>query len=217
MKKFKLFAAITVGVLTLALASLVFVGCGPDPKDFVFEAEDALLTDPDGAETTIQVEEGKIEYGTGNEVTNVGYFTAEGASITWVIKSSHKCEEATLKLRLAAATMDMQGQWPNMILGIKEVDLGAGESVELTVNDTKIALSGKLDGLSGLSMADMATMFSNFKEVTVKIPLKKGENKIVLTALGDGMNVNVDKITINAGSELTMEKTDNSDRVGGAQ
>lgn len=218
----KLFAA--GAALTMAFGMTALTACGPEPKDFTFEAEEATLTENDDGVACYQE---AVEYGAeadADPTCIVGYFTAEGANIIWTIQSSNECD-ATLTLRAASASADASGLWTGGKGYIKEMDMSSGEYCTLTVNDTEVALTGVLPGLEFTPAADFSNFMdfygsymNNYKTVTANIHLKKGENKIVLTSLGynDGTvsyGINVDKITINAASELTWTAEDNTDRV----
>ena len=99
----------------------------------------------------------------------------------------------------------------------EEVDLSKGEHAKLTVNGTECKLEGVLPGLEApMDWEVVSSYYKNYGTATAKIDLKAGENVIVLTSQGynGGQGgINVDKITINAASELTWTETDNSDRV----
>lgn len=97
---------------------------------------------------------------------------------------------------------------------MKEIDLSLGEVVKVTNNDAEVALTGILPSTPNSSFMN-AACYHHFGEGKGNIKLKKGENVILLTIVGT-MGINVDKITINAASELTFTKTDNSERLPSA-
>lgn len=202
-KLYKIIAALTL----IALLAASLAGCGGKATDYVFEAEKAELS---GA---CQVETGP-EYTTemtDTEATQVGYFTADGDTITFKIKASKACS-ATLTLRAASAI----AQWADPMV-FEEVDMSKGEVAVLSVNGKECKLEGVLPGLEApMDWAVLSSYYKHYGTATAKIDLKAGENVIVLTSKGynGGQGgINVDKITINAAAELTWNETDNSDRV----
>lgn len=202
MKKLnKALAAITLtALLTASLA-----GCGGKAQDYVFEAEKAELSAAcmveTGPEYTTEV--------TDTEATQVGYFTTAGETITFKIKADKACS-ATLTLRASSAC----AQWVDPMV-FEEVDMSKGEHATLSVNGTDCKLEGVLPGLEApMDWEAVSSYYKHYGTATAKIDLKAGENVIVLTSQGySGGGINVDKITINAASELTWTETDNSDRV----
>lgn len=197
-------ALTAIAAFTLA-ASLA--GCGGKAQDYVFEAEKAELSSAcmveTGPEYTTEV--------TDIEATQVGYFTAAGETITFKINAAKACS-ATLTLRAASAV----AQFADPMI-FEEVDLSKGEHAVLSVNGTDCKLEGVLPGLEvPMDWEVFSAYYKHYGTATAKIDLKAGENLIVLTSQGynGGQGgINVDKITINATSELTWTETDNSDRV----
>lgn len=209
MKKIgKLAAMVASATLALTMGAMALTGCGA-AKDFVFEAEDAVLTDPAtvAEANTMTVQTGPEWTGTeeeGAEVTVVGYFSTAGQTITWNINASKDCD-ATLLIRGSSCAFDMTSMdFTNWTMTINEL-AAADSGVTLKVNDAEVAFTGTLPGTEGGSFTTL-----HFGDYTANIHLKKGDNKIVLESVTGGFNV--DKITVNSKAELTFNKTDNSDR-----
>ena len=220
----KLLTVLAVILSVSALTATALTGCTPKAQDFVFEAEEAILIDTeDEAATTAQgykpmtlekTTEWTEDGSEGPEVTNVGYFSSKGDTIKFVINSSTECT-ATLTLRAASGVADMATMdWNTFTFTMKEIDLSLGEVVKVTNNDAEVALTGILPSTPNSSWMN-AACYHHFGEGKGNIKLKKGENVILLTIVGT-MGINVDKITINAASELTFTKTDNSERLPSA-
>ena len=196
-------AAVTLSATLIASLA----GCGGSAQDYVFEAEKAELSAAcmveTGPEYTTEV--------TTTEATQVGYFTTAGETITFKINADKACS-ATLTLRAASAC----AQWADPMV-FEEVDMSKGEHAKLTVNGAECKLEGVLPGLEApMDWEVLSSYYKHYGTATAKIDLKSGENVIVLTSQGynGGQGgINVDKITINAASELTWTETDNSDRV----
>jgi len=204
-----IFAA-TLGAATLA----IFASCAPAASDFTFEAENAIIDD-DGAQSPVTVEnttEWTESGDEGVEVTNIGYFTTSGETLTFKIESTHECD-ATLTLRAASGVCDMETlDWTTFMFTMKEVDLSENEYITLKVNGTEASLSGVLPETENSSWY-LPASYHHFGEGTADIHLTKGENIIIIEVVSeDGMGINIDKITINAASTLTWTETDNSDR-----
>lgn len=205
-KVHKTLTAIAAFTLAASMA-LSLTGCGGKAQDYVFEAEKAELSSAcmveTGPEYTTEV--------TDTEATQVGYFTTAGETITFKINASKACS-ATLTLRAASAV----AQFADPMI-FEEVDLSKGEHAVLSVNGTDCKLEGVLPGLEApMDWEVFSAYYKHYGTATAKIDLKAGENLIVLTSQGynGGQGgINVDKITINATSELTWTETDNSDRV----
>ena len=200
-KLYRLTAALT---LTAILAATL-TGCGGKAQDYTFEAEKAELTGACAVETgpeyTTEV--------TDTEATQVGYFTTAGDTITFKINAA-KAGSATLTLRAASACAQFSDP-----MVFEEVDMSKGEHATLSVNGTDCKLEGVLPGLEApMDWEAFSAYYKHYGTATAKIELKAGENVIVLTSQGyNGGGINVDKIIINATSELTWTETDNSDRV----
>lgn len=219
MKKTIKILAILAAMMLVAISLVACAG----GTEYTFEAEEAEL------DAVCQVETG-AEYSTDPdaeevEATQVGYFTAEGTTITFTIVSDKACT-ATLTLRAASSNTDfwtvigpamMGGQPTADVVTLEEVDLSKNECVVLTVNGKEVGLKGVLPGLElnieenggvyGM-FAYMSTIYKYYGTGTAKIRLQKGENKIVLTAQGynEGQGgINVDKIMIKANATLTWE------------
>lgn len=209
MKKFgKIAAMVASAALALTMGALTLTGCGA-AKDFVLEAEDAQLTDPSSVEEakTMTVQSGAEWTGTeeeGAEVTVVGYFSTPGQTITWNITSSKECD-ATLLIRGSSCAFDFATMdWTTWLMTINELP-AEDSGVALKVNDTEVTFTGTLPETENGSFTTL-----HFGDYTANIHLKQGENKIVLESVTGGFNV--DKITINSKSDITFNKTDNSDR-----
>lgn len=204
----KLFTVAAASALALTFGAVALTGCGT-AKDFTFEAEEAVLTDPDtvAENQTMTVQNGSEWTGTdeeGAEVTVVGYFSTPGQTITWNIKSSSECD-ATLLIRGSSCAFDFASMdWTNWTMTINELT-AEDSGVVLKVNDTEVTFTGTLPETEGGSFTTL-----HFGEYIANIHLKSGDNKIVLESVTGGFNV--DKITVNAKSDLTFEKADNSDR-----
>ena len=210
MKKLTKIFAVLVAMMLMSIALVACAG----GTEYTFEAEEAELAE------VCQVEEGKewIDGAISDvDATLVGYFTAEGTTITFKITSDKACN-ATLTLRAASACHNMMEAFGGADLVIEEIDLSQNEVVKLTVNDKEAQLQGKLPGLTmtppegglwGWMMdGTWGAMMKHCGTGTAKIHLEKGENVIVLTALGynDGNGgINVDKIMITANATLTWE------------
>lgn len=200
MKTMTKIAALVLSVVMIASLA----GCGDGAgTDYVFEAENAVLS------SACQIETGP-EYTTeltDIEATQVGYFTAAGETITWKINASKACT-ATLTLRAASACATFGEP-----MVFEEVDMSKGEHAVLTVNGTKVDMTGTLPGLEApMDWEAFSAYYKHYGEATAKIELKSGENTIVLTSQGynGGQGgINVDKITINASAELTWNPTTN--------
>ncbi len=196
-------AAVTLSATLIASLA----GCGGSAQDYVFEAEKAELSAScmveTGPEYTTEV--------TTTEVTQVGYFTTAGETITFKINSSKDCS-ATLTLRAASAVATFSDP-----VVFEEVDMSKGEHAVLSVNGTECKMEGVLPGLEApMDWEVFSAYYKHYGTATAKIDLKSGENVIVLTSKGyngGAGGINVDKITINAAAELTWNETDNSDRV----
>lgn len=222
MKKSKILAILAAGVMSTSLAVVAFAGCGgaPEAKDFVFEAEDAELVQAETAEKDLTVEHGyewvegynqdDPDTPVGPEVVAIGNTEYVGTQIVFTINSTHECD-ATLKFRVASRRMNYDWVtwtgWGEML----EIDMASEDkSYSLTVNGTEVGMTGILPGTPD-SNGWWAVSYAHYGEATARIHLKKGENKLVFEVVKYGGNV--DKITINAASELTMTKVDNSDRI----
>lgn len=221
----KLLTVLAVILSVSALTATALTGCAPKAQDFVFEAEDAILIDTEDESaknaqgykpiTLEQATEWTEDGSEGPEVTNVGYFSSTGDTIKFVINSSRECA-ATLTLRAASCVFDLATvDWSTMSFTMKEVDLSEGDVVSIKNNGTEIAMTGILPSTPNSSFMN-AACYHHFGEAKGTVNLKKGENVITLTIVGT-MGINVDKITINAASDLTFTKTDNTERLPSAQ
>lgn len=225
----KIIAATLVAALSIT-AGLSLAACNGG-TEYTFEAEQAVLADPDGAQNPLVVQTGMEWAGFDEngdpvegevEATHLGYFgAAADQTVTWTIKSDKACD-ATLTLRAASCASNMDNMdfqtWQGYItMGETE----CADAATLSVNGTEVELSGKLAGIDGkFTGAHAFDVFGagmrNFSTVTANIKLKAGDNVIVLTSIG-GVSMNIDKITIKASAKLTFEATDNSDRVPAQQ
>lgn len=208
--------------LTMAFGMAAMVGCGVTGDPYTFEAEDGELG---GA---AQVEEGKFAWAgnideQGDELTQVGYFTSEGATLTFNV-TAEKAAKVELNFRLASATSDTSGlemtgtDWSNMAYNgtyvIRGIDFAKQQVVKLTVNGEEVAMKGKLDELKipienmGLMQAMgvlYGTAMCNYQDVKVVVNLKEGANTIELAALGYTEEVEVedaDPVTVNYGVNI---------------
>lgn len=224
----KMLGITAAAALTLSMGSMALIGCGDKGKDYVFEAEDAIL----GGTACVEQKhlwEGVDKLGTGTDVTIVGYLATAGNTVTWKINAASACK-ATLTFT-AASTVPGEGTQGGMgwgengaVWSIKEIDTSKNEVFTVSVNGDNAALSGTLPGLNENVEVDMSSQegwmtmmglydngYNNHGTCTAKVNLKEGENTIVLTIVGQG--INLDKLTVKSPAELTFEKTDNSDKV----
>lgn len=234
----KKFTKILTAIATLSMATAIgfsFAACGGGGKvavkDGVLEAENAVLkgeqiSQMGGEPAPITVETGATYVDgvqSGPEVTNIGYFSTAGQSLTFTITSDKECD-ATIKLVAASANMGMtmEGEdWSTMKFVLNPVDLaaattGANATIKLSNNGgDAIALTGTLPGLDPLDMSAPGA-WRYMGEGTGTIHLVKGENVIVLELIGAGVGINVDKLVIVTDAKLTWKPTDNSDRIPSA-
>lgn len=240
MKSFKKILGIAAtSALALTLGAFALTGCGGG-KNYTFEAEEAVLFDPATAgKNTMKIQDG-VSVDSQEDVTLVGYFATPGQTITWNVTAAADCT-VTLKLGASSTSFDLvdgEGEflgaeniWGWMfgqqiegfdqttakgyLAALDAADCGA----VLKVNDSEVGMSGTLPSatveLEGIAenrwAAGAVYSIVNCGELTAKINLKKGENKIVLEVVTGGLNV--DKITIKSKTELTFAPTDNSDRI----
>ena len=154
------------------------------------------------------------------------------------MKKAHKTLTAIASLALAASLAaslaGCGGKAQDYVFEAEKAELSAACMVETgpeytteitdteatqvgTVNGAECKLEGVLPGLEApMDWEVLSSYYKHYGTATAKIDLKSGENVIVLTSQGynGGQGgINVDKITINAASELTWTETDNSDRV----
>lgn len=223
----KMLGITAAAALTLSMGSMALIGCGGGVKDYTFEAEDAIL----GGSAVVEEKHmwaGADKLGEGDDVTIVGYLGVPGNSVTWKINAASACE-ATLTFTAASIvpgdnTNGSSMQWgkDSVTWIVKEIDTSKNEIFKVTVNDSDVALKGTLPGLNESitfeSDADRAKVmyfydngYNNHGTCTAKVNLKEGENNIVLTIAGQG--INLDKLTVKSPAKLTFEKTDNSDKV----
>ena len=201
--------------LTMAFGMAAMVGCGVSGDPYTFEAEDGELG---GA---AQVEEGKHFWAgslneQGDELTQVGYFTSEGATLTFNV-TAEKAAKVELNFRLASAASDtskMTMDWTTWAVGgtyiIKSIDLSKGNVIKLTVNGEEVKLKGTLPELTiDLEGANMMAIYDspmcNYQDVKVVVNLKEGANKIELAALGYTEEIEVegaDPVTVNYGVNI---------------
>ncbi|MDE5728786.1 MAG: hypothetical protein K2I20_01260 [Clostridia bacterium] len=239
----KLLAIAATSALALTFGAVALTGCGGGGKDYSFEAEEALLTDVEGqdASSTMKVQE-NVEWsanGDGADITVVGYFATPGQTITWNVNAAEACD-VTLKLRASSckfAAIDGEGTvidinafmgtlWggpapdgfdTSTAKGYLEELKAADAGVVLKVNGEEKTMSGTLpavtieleEGNPWSIMGVYSTIYCG--EYTVKVHLNKGANAIVLETVTGG--INVDKLTVNSGVEITHTAIDNSDRL----
>jgi len=233
-KKILTFAA--TSALALTVGAFALVGCSGDgtPKDNVFEAEEAVLFDPEDMDENNYMKLQPNAEGSEETYTLVSYFATEGQTITWNVKSSKECD-VTLKLYASSCVFcltDANGNVADLTAALwmqqfpegfdqttMQPTLAAvkGADIALTVNDAEVTLEGSLPELkTGVVSNAWEAMgiYSAVKigAVSATVHLTKGENKIVLTP-STGVGYNVDKITINTDAKLTFKKTDNSARL----
>lgn len=199
---------VLTAVLAVATVGAVaaFAGCGSvEEQTFRFEAENAILASSEegeelGSQYMTAVEE-DVESASGE--ASVGYFCADGNTITFVINSDRKVEGATLTLCAASSTLD--SSWANM------ADYDATEHPEvLSVNGANVSLSGVLEGCT-FDWTDFTGNYYHWGTLTATIDLVKGENTIVLTCDNTYEScINVDYIEITAAANLTWTETDNT-------
>lgn len=218
----KMLGITAAAALTLSMGSMALIGCGDKGKDYVFEAEDAVLVGEAqswGQSSPMSVETGATARDENVEVTVVGNFNVVNEqSITWTVTSDKECD-AKITLHAASASMWM-GETG---MGLCAIDL-SGTQLALTNNGTKISLTGTLP--ASKEGWDMNAEFSEWRNMgsgTGTIHLVKGKNEIQLKIVGAATapeggfpmsaGVNVDKIVINSEANLTFTKTDNSDKI----
>lgn len=232
-KKILMFAA--ASALTLTMGAVALTGCGGG-KEYTFEAENAILAEPEGFEPSQWVKGMDLEEKLDGEtdVTAVGYFSTQGMTITWKVNAAEE-GDVTIKV-YGSSTKFMQ---PTKMDGSQveylpptyqpnvepdeELKAGLEElpaencGVALKVNGEEATMSGTLPGLEKtITIAQAMEIYGLYKGgyYTANVHLNKGENTIVLevnTQMGGGFNV--DKIVVKANSELTHTAVDNSDRV----
>lgn len=239
----KILAIAATSALALTFGAVALTGCGGGGKDYSFEAENALLADADGqAQNTMQLQTG-VEYtptGDGADITVVGYFATPGQTITWNVNAASECD-VTLKLRASSCqfnAIDGDGNIADLgeVMGAMMWGAPAPEGFDMTtmkgylgelkaenagvvlkVNGEEKTLSGTLPStVIELEEGNPYAIFGVYStiycgEYTVKVHLNAGANAIVLQTVTGG--INVDKLTINSGVEITHTSVDNSDRV----
>lgn len=234
MKKFKkILSVAAVSALTLTVGAFALTGCGG--KDYAFEAEEALLEEPEGFVPNPQfgLNAMDVEEKNDGEVTCVGYFSTKGMTITWKVNASEDCEVvlkilgSSTKFKEVTKADGSKIEYapplyqPNLEIGemVKGgLDELAAENcgVALKINGEEATMSGTLPGIEMTieyeNFMSMAAFYGLYKggEFKANVKLKKGENTIVLESVSGGFNV--DKLVVNSPVEVTCEKIDNSDR-----
>lgn len=200
-------------------AALVFAlcACGAKaeeeptaPGTFVFQAENALITDGSGnwppiTEAGLDVTTDKPSYCPG--ISNIG----DGSALSWII-TSDQAAGATITLRVASHLKD----WGNEADGTIGVD-DVSTALELTVNGEVVPISGSLPGGAVLPPLTSGGTAYKIVSITVPVELKEGENDITFTTLGtmETVNLFMDKLIVETDANLTWTETDNSARVWG--
>lgn len=216
MKNLKRFAvAAVIALLTVAIAAFALVGCGISGENYTFEAEDAEL----GGDA--KMEEGKHMWSgdlaePGEELTQVGYMTSEGSSITFTVKAEKACK-VEITVRAASATMHNGLFGGDGTFSVSEIDLATQKAFTLSVNGEELALSGKLPSSYSVTAEEfdwsqMGALFDsplcNYVDIKVVAKLKSGENKIVIESTGYtedevAYGANFDKIIIKSPAKLS--------------
>lgn len=183
---------------------------------YTFEAENAVLEDPESVQNPMVVEVGRGDIGPtaveGASVTDVGYFGGTGnagQTITWKFTAA-TAGKVTIKLHASSAV----GEWSSR--HIDAIEMGTEGAPSVSFNGTALDLSGKTIGktkdftqeeLEG----DNNKMYWYFTDLEIEVNLVAGENTLVLTSGEKGCNP--DKITIETAIELTFVKTNNTGRI----
>ncbi len=187
-------------------------------ETYMFEAENAAFTSGTAysynywtqawEETTITpTVETKTQYTgteeTGEEVTAVGYFYGDGATISWTITAADACD---VTLTLYAASSDVSYvNWPS--LSVNAVEFTAeSQPVGLKVNGESVNLAGTVTGIETISATALAdySYYANYVgTVTASVHLDAGENVITLVAPADSGKLNIDKIVL-SGTETVL-------------
>lgn len=232
----KILGIAATSALALTLGAFALTGCG-GAKGYTFEAEEAILTEPEGFEPSdwgaklMDLEEKKDGK---KDITVVGYFSAKGMTITWKINAEEECD-ATLnicgsstkfKTVTKADGSAIEYDWTtwqptnvtpedDVIGGLDEVP-AESSGVSLKVNGSTATMSGTLPGVEKtLKFAEQGNFYALYVagKYTANVKLNKGENIIVLEIDGaNGGGFNVDKLVIKASAKLTHTPVDNSDR-----
>ena len=148
----------------------------PVAGQIVLEAEEATLSE--GA----QVENDNNASGT----KSVGYLS-DGLSITFTYNAT-EAKEMKLSVVGSSALMSWDN-YPTIVVS----DQSLADSMTLSFNDAAIDLTGKVfEGSDSASMSN----FRLWHEVDLgNVNLKVGENKFVITAIGQGPNIDCLKLT----------------------
>lgn len=176
----KILSVAAVSALTLTVGAFALTGCS-NGTDYVFEAEDALLTDVESqtTETTMKIQTSNdwVEDGEGEEVVLVGYFATAGQTITWNVNAAADCT-VTLKIGASSCSFGaIDGEGNIVAIGdlmgvlfggpapegfdmstakgylaeLKAADAG----VALKVNDSEVTMSGTLPSAT-LDLGDLS-------------------------------------------------------------
>ena len=148
----------------------------PVAGQIVLEAEEATLSEG------TQVENDNNASGT----KSVGYLS-DGLSITFTYNAT-EAKEMKLSVVGSSALMSWDN-YPTIVVS----DQSLKDSMSLTFNDAAIDLTGKVfEGSDSASMSN----FRLWHEVDLgNVNLKVGENKFVITAIGQGPNIDCLKLT----------------------
>ncbi len=232
----KILGIAATSALALTLGAFALTGCGGD-KGYTFEAEEAILTEPEGFEPSdwgaklMDLEEKKDGK---KDITVVGYFSAKGMTITWKINAEEECDasikiygsstkfKTVTKADGTAIEYDWTTWQPTNVEPTDEVKGGIdalpaeNSGVSLKVNGSAATMSGTLPGKEvTATFAESSSFYALYVagQYTANVKLNKGENIIVLEIDGAaGGGFNVDKMVIDASTKLTHTPVDNSDR-----
>lgn len=186
---------------------------------YTFEAENAVLQDPEGVGHAMVVEVNRGDIGPsaveGVSVTDIGYFggnngTNAGQTITWKF-TAKTAGKVTIKLHASSAV----GEWAGKT--ITAIEMGEEGAPTVSFNGTDVDLTGQKIGKNKTFTdeelgGDNNKMYWYFTDLEIEVDLVAGENTLVLTS--GTLGCNPDKITIETDIELTFVKTNNNDRIG---
>ncbi len=187
-------------------------------ETYTFEAENGVLAGSRHVQVnewygydTVAVETKTLYTGDetkGAEVSAIGYFSGEDASITWTITAEEECD-VTLTLWAASSVTKTEQQnvetpWGPMpqdvVVGIRPVEFtNASQPVTLKVNNGDVTLLGTVTGLDSITptaMQDYSYYANYVGTVTATIHLNAGANTVVLKAPAENPQINIDKIVI---------------------
>ncbi len=188
-------------------------------ETYTFEAENGVLAGSRHVQVnewfeydTVSVETKTLYTGDetkGAEVSAIGYFSGEDASITWTITAEEECD-VTLTLWAASSVTKTEKQlvdtwWggkeeQDVVVGIQPVEFtNASQPVTLKVNNGNVTLLGTVTGLDSITptaMKDYSYYANYVGTVTATIHLNAGANTVVLKAPAENPQINIDKIVI---------------------